>query len=660
MTLFSNKRVVKILEILMDSQKHISGERISIELGVTSRTVRSDIKELNKYLNDNGANIISVTGVGYSLEVEDENKFNYFLKDVKLVKQGSSEQLNIIPTYSEDRINYIISKLLMNSLKDKNKSINPYNLCDELFISSSTLKKDVASINTHLARFDLKVVINQSKGIFIKGKESNIRYCIADYIFNKREIVNLENIEFYNEIFSRTLLETTENVLLNVLSEYNVHLTDISFKNLLVHVLIMIKRYKYNQAVLFDSTSIEFLKNTKDYLIAKDIVEKIGEAVKVDFSDEIYYLTQHLVSSKKFSNQDDSIYFEYKGVIDKILEAIKFQIGVNLLEDLQLVNGLAVHLNVALNRMKFNMNIRNDFLDSIKNSYPFAFELGIIASNVIRKEYNVSVNENEIGLLAIHFGAALERIGINSKKSVKNVTIVCGFGIATAMLIKEKILRFFDNRVNILNISSLHDFDKTMLDNSDVVITTVPITKFQSSKIIEVPLNLGFKHLQRIEDIMLGEEKIAMDYKEILKEDLFFRKLKASSKDEVLEILTNRMIDLGYMDENAKESVYSRERMSTTELGNLVALPHILELNGNNASVSVAVLDKPVIWDKEKVQIVLLLNISKEFINEWEQIFKNLYNYLIVKSGVNKLIKGISYSEFINDLIENNAVNSAI
>ena len=114
------------------------------------------------------------------------------------------------------------------------------------------------------------------------------------------------------------------------------------------------------------------------------------------------------------------------------------------------------------------------------------------------------------------------------------------------------------------------------------------------------------------------------------------------------------------MDENAKESVYSRERMSTTELGNLVALPHILELNGNNASVSVAVLDKPVIWDKEKVQIVLLLNISKEFINEWEQIFKNLYNYLIVKSGVNKLIKGISYSEFINDLIENNAVNSAI
>lgn len=660
MTIFSNKRVIKILEILMDSQKSISGERISVELGVTSRTVRSDIKELNKYLNNNGAKIISVTGVGYSLEIEDEGKFNYFLKDVKLVKQGNSKQLNIIPTHSEDRINYIISKLLMNSLKDKNKLINPYDLCNELFISSSTLKKDVASINTHLARFDLKVVINQGKGIFIKGKESNIRYCIADYIFNKREIVNLDNIEFYNEIFSRNLLETTESVLLSVLTEYNVHLTDISFKNLLVHVLIMIKRYKYNQTVVFDNASVDFLKNTKDYLIAKEIVKKIGEVAKVDFSDEIYYLTQHLVSSKKFSNQDDSIYFEYKGVIDKILEAIKSQIGVNLLDDLQLVNGLVVHLNVALNRMKFNMNIRNDFLDSIKNSYPFAFELGIIASHVIRKEYNVSVNENEIGLLAIHFGAALERIGINSKKSVKNVTIVCGFGIATAMLIKEKILRFFDNRVNILNISSLHDFDKVMLDNSDVVITTVPITKFQSSKIIEVSLNFGFKHLQEIEDIMLGEEKIEMDYKEILKEDLFFKQLKANTKDEVLEILTSRMIELGYMDEQVKESVYSRERMSTTELGNLVALPHVLELNGNSASVSVAVLDKPVIWDKEKVQIVLLLNISKEFISEWEQIFKNLYNYLIVKSGVNKLIKGINYSEFINDLIENNAINSEI
>lgn len=657
MTLFSNKRVAKILEILMDCQKSISGERISLELGVTSRTVRSDIKELNKYLDDNGAKIVSATGVGYRLEVQDEAKFNYFLKEIKLLKQGNNEQLNIIPTYSEDRINYIISKLLMSSLKDKNKLINPYDLCDELFISSSTLKKDIASINTHLSRFDLKIVINHNKGIFIKGKESNIRYCIADYIFNKREIVNLENVEFYNEIFSRELLEITENVLVSVLCEYNVHLTDISFKNLLVHVLIMIKRYKYNQTVIFDNASVDFLKNTKDYLIATDIVKRIGEVVRVDFSDEIYYLAQHLVSSKKFSNQDDSNYFEYKDVIDKILKTIKIEIGISLFEDLQLVNGLAVHLNVALNRMKFNMNIRNDFLDSIKSSYPFAFELGIIASRVLEQEYSVSVNENEIGLLAIHFGAALERVGINSKKSVKNITIVCGFGIATAMLIKEKILRFFDNRVNILNISSLHDFDKTMLDNSDVVITTVPITKFQSNKIIEVPLSLGFKYLQQIEDIMLGEEKIATDYKEILKEDLFFKQLKASNKDEVLEILTNKMIDLGYMDEKVKASVYSRERMSTTELGNLVALPHVLELNGSGASVSVAVLDKPIIWDKEKVQIVLLLNISKGFINEWEQIFKNLYNYLIVKSGVNKLIKGISYNEFINDLIENNDIN---
>lgn len=659
MTLFSNKRVEKILEILIDCQKSISGERISLELGVTSRTVRSDIKELNKYLNDNGAKVVSVTGVGYNLEIEDESKFNYFLKDMKLLKQGNNEQLNIIPTYSEDRINYIISKLLMNSLKDKNKLINPYDLCDELFISSSTLKKDVASINTHLARFELKVVINQSKGIFIKGKESNIRYCIADYIFNKREIVNLENLEFYNEIFSRELLETTEGVLVEVLCKYNVHLTDISFKNLLVHVLIMIKRYKYNQAVVFDNASVEFLKNTNDYMIAADIVKAIGEVVKVDFSDEIYYLTQHLVSSKKFSSQDANNYLEYKGVIDKIFSTIKNQIGINLFDDLQLSNGLAVHLNVALNRMKFNMNIRNDFLDSIKSSYPFAFELGIIASRVLGEEYNVSVNENEIGLLAIHFGAALERIGINSKKSVKNITIVCGFGIATAMLIKEKILRFFDNRVNILYISSLQDFDKVMLDNSDVVITTVPITKFQSKKIIEVPLNLSFKHLQDIEDIMLGEEKVEMDYREILKEDLFIKKINATNKDEVLEILTNKMMDLGYMDNKAKESLYSREKMSTTELGNLVALPHVLELNGDGASVSVAVLDKPIIWDKEKVQIVLLLNISKGFIHEWEQIFKNLYNYLIVKSGVNRLIKGIDYNEFIKELIENNAVNSA-
>ena len=61
MDITDNKRICKILDILNNSKKAISGENIGIELGITSRTVRSDIKKLSEYLKDNGARVVSTT-----------------------------------------------------------------------------------------------------------------------------------------------------------------------------------------------------------------------------------------------------------------------------------------------------------------------------------------------------------------------------------------------------------------------------------------------------------------------------------------------------------------------------------------------------------------------------------------------------------------------
>ena len=50
MSILDNKRVCKILKKLQSASEPISGETLAFELGVTSRTVRSDIKKLSEYL----------------------------------------------------------------------------------------------------------------------------------------------------------------------------------------------------------------------------------------------------------------------------------------------------------------------------------------------------------------------------------------------------------------------------------------------------------------------------------------------------------------------------------------------------------------------------------------------------------------------------------
>ena len=64
------------------------------------------------------------------------------------------------------------------------------------------------------------------------------------------------------------------------------------------------------------------------------------------------------------------------------------------------------------------------------------------------------------------------------------------------------------------------------------------------------------------------------------------------------------------------------------------------------------VLKKPVIWENEKVQVILMLNIPQSKYDVWEIVFKNLYQFLIGNSGVAKFVKQPCYKQFIEDLLK--------
>lgn len=231
-----------------------------------------------------------------------------------------------------------------------------------------------------------------------------------------------------------------------------------------------------------------------------------------------------------------------------------------------------------------------------------------------------------------------------------NAIIVCASGMATAMLLKEKIKQHFQNRIHILKICPLYEVTEELISSCDLVLTTVPMEGAHSDKIIRINLLLDSEDIQHVEKVLDRTETNSFQLKNIFREDLYMRGLHCRTKTDVLETITNRMIELHYMNEATKQSVFRREEMATTELGSMVAMPHALENEMDEANVAVAVLDKPIVWDQEKVQVVLLLNIPKSAYAMWEDVFKSLYTYLIQEFGVHKLMKGSSYDEFIRDL----------
>lgn len=644
-----NKRWQRILNILMENPGKTTGESLAFSLEVSSRTIRNDIKNINESIKDFGAEIHSEIGQGYELKIYDSAEFQKILEDDDIKAKGEFQ--NIVPSEPEDRVRYIIVKLLLASLNESRGKIEFFDLEEELFISTSTLKKDLRLIEEILKDYDLHISDTKKEGIRIIGEEAKIRYCISEYIFNQKERFQIEDNQFYQDVFSSEETKGLRKILIEEITKYDFKLTDIAFQNLLVHSLIMLKRYARKKSVTYGQSEIESFEKQKEFKCAEAIVTRMKEVFHVDIGEEVYYLTQHLVSSQRFLIDDPKEDYQYKADIDEILRVIQEETNIDLSDDKQLINGLAMHLEAALQRLRFDMNIRNEFLDSIKNSYPLAFELAVLASEVIEEKYHLRTKENEIGFLAMHFGAALERKGLNRKESRKKILIVCIAGVATSMLLRERLLNAFGQKIESITTCSSQELTEVLIDQFDYVLTTVDLPEFHSRKIRKIHLVISDNEIEDLRRIMNDPtEEQLISYKDIFRKELFYKNMDLQTKDDVLQYMTNALMETGFISESVKKSIFKREEMSTTELGSLVAIPHALLNDMDEAVVSIMILKKPIRWEKEKVQVVLMLNIPKSKYDIWETVFKNLYQYLIGNQGVSRLIKDQNYEKFIDSL----------
>ncbi|MDQ0203965.1 BglG family transcription antiterminator [Pectinatus haikarae] len=632
------KRSKRIFELLKNYPNGITGEQMANQLGVSSRTIRSDIKFLQELLEQHNVNIIAVPNKGYSLKDT---------ANLGQLEDELSREDNINFETSEERVNYIIVKLLENTFSGN--SITQMELADELFVSISTLKAHLNDVKKIFSKYDLKIVQYKGKGMIIAGEEIKVRYCMS-------EIINKHNFElFYQKILPDANMAELDKIIRKILNQKKLQLADDAKENLCIHTAIAVQRSKYNKTVLYSASLAQKIGSTFEYDVAKDIVDEIYAQNGIDLSyAEIYYIAQCLLASKKIFDAGESTDKAHvKKLVDIILQEIHDKMAIDFTEDEYLRDGLTLHLNIALTRIEFHMIIRNELLDTIKNDYPLAFQMGVIAGKVVEEYDNIKINENEIGYIALHFGAAISRTGIKENRKVKNVVIVCSAGLGMSVLLKAKIEEHFHNRLNIMKIIPGYEVDGSIMDNTDFVFTTVPLKEIHSDKVIMI------NHMLKKEDITKIEQKVfqkdKMDKTEIEKffsSENFYVNKSFTEKNECINFLTDQAIQKGLMTAKIKELIFEREEMASTSIGDLAAIPHPMYNENNNSFISVLILNKPIMWDDLPVQVVFLLNIGKNKASLWETMFLKLYNYIKLKSGINSMLKNKSYDVFLEEFID--------
>ncbi len=582
-----NARQIKILKILKNSTQPISSKALAQDIGCSTKTIQVEVKNLNSTFED--INIDSIRGIGYKL-VGDTSSINFID--------------NKIDENDIDRVSYILKRIL---LLYKDKTLKIESLADEMYVSLSTIKNDLKEVKDILKEYNLKIVSKHKLGIGIEGELKNIKKCILESSL-KYDDINLD--DFFTNNIKESINSIRSEILYNLEKE-NIIFTDYEFNNMFNYILISLSL----------ENQIDYKEYIKEYI--KYYKDKISKEHSKDYQQKI------------------------KDSIDKFTKNLKLATSIDLTKDDIFKEYLYRHISSFCIKKELNINHQSIMAKDIKSKYPFAFELATIAKTTLEEDLAIDIDESETANIAIHIGGALQRTNYSENERVLKTIIVCASGVGTSMLIKAKLEAKFDKKLEILKVIPSYLIDYVKVLDIDFIIATVPVN-IENIPVIKVSPFLDDKEIKIIEKfIETGNVYYNINLSDIFESDLFFTDLDFSDKYDVINYMSQKLLEKSYIDEEMKNSYIDREKIATTEIGNMVAIPHGAKGKVYKNAIAIGILKNPISWEVGQVRLVVMLCIEKESVLNYEELFSNIYKRIDSIAKVISICESKKYDKFI-------------
>ncbi len=618
-----------IIKMLLSTEEPITINKMSQEMNVSNSTIRNDLIKIEHMLLMNGLILMKNQGIGVWVNGSSNVKFEML---EKINRKNVVERVTVHS--KEDRIKSILLRLL----KNLGEFIRIESLSEEMFVSLSSIQKDLQLINKWVKKYDLKIERKRNNGVAIIGNEINGRKALVDLVLMKdtKEMLASHRLEKMTKIDHRLANQIKEMINIDIFKLEKIviqaeqllkmHFSDESCLSLIIHIVIAMKRIQDGSSIQ-NELGINDLEKLKEYKVATKLAKEIEEQFHVQFNEmEIKYLSLHLSGAKYIEFPTEELDSDLgmdnhvcKIIAEKIIELVERVCQVSFKDDKQFLYGLLIHLRPTINRLEYGMELKNPLLTEIKSLYPKAFGIACMANKIFEKYVGKKITEDEIGYIAIHIEGAIERISV-----MVNTIIVCSTGIGTAQLLATKIQKRF-KQINIVHIMSYATFKSAHLEEIDLVISTIPIDTNLPFLIIS-PL-LTVQDINRISS-SLERRKERYDSKEqtFLKEMLVIRDKEFSEKKEVFNYVTSFLYEKGWVTNDYYDDLVKREEFNSTEIGKGVAIPHASLETIRETKLLIVMLKKPIKWDETNVDILVFVLINKKDIEWVSNILRPLYS----------------------------------
>ena len=633
--MFAYERLEQLFSILRGAAPQ-PAVRLADTLGVSTRTIRTDVSRLNDELAGHGAQVLTKWHEGYYIEVEDGASFQAFVSKLR-----SPDGAGPLET-AEGRMREVLRTLLFS---DDYLAVEE--LASQVAVGENTIQGYLAQIRSILGRYGLECVSKRGVGLRVFGDEHDRRLCLLNEVLMADNPTNARLTKAERAILAPVDLDAVHKMMSLAFQEAGIGVSDLGLKRCVLGVCVAARRIR--QGHLVDP---EIVSQLPDELLrlGEDVGQRLEDSLGEHFStSERTRITLMLATESDAEVAPIDTRALGEG-IDAMLALVTQDYGIDLRHDPTLRQNLMSHLALIMKDKTLSSMRVNPMISTIRQSFPLAYEATMTCAGDALRACGLSLNEDEMGYIALHIGAAMERRH-SSLRRKHHVALVCDSRPSAAEMLSVRMGMLFGQDIDITWAGPLNQWlalgaDQIAGLDCAVSTTSLPYCPVPSVTVgFDLPQS-DVKAVSRLLESLGGQG--AAEVAALLDASFFAVEDEEREKDELLAQMCAELRDAGMSEEDLLPLVLEREAMADTSLNADLAIPHPIRPCCARTGISVRVMRKPLAWSDahESVRIVFLLFIKPGDVEKIEPLF-NLLVRIADDTGLRRAIMRVeSFEEF--------------
>ena len=510
---YLNERTQTILNMVLKRSSEFSIKEVAEELSVSTRTIYNELEKANGWLEMKERQPLRVIrGKIQPCPEEERRALERLLEEEEVDKAYV-----FTPT---ERTKIIVCQIVVSG--------NPTaveDLMETCQVSRNTIFTDLQAVISQLYTYQLELRYEKKTGYWIQGDPIRVRAIFFLYFNMLEPLLSAGHLNFLHMEEIRPYLERIEQV------ENELKVCYVRNDMLALAAMIPVME-RGNSLLTFSDVSTVKVKQSTEYRLLCRYFPELPE-------NEQIYMTLHFLGGRlasysreeKTQERNEFVWEISKNLVTEFERraCVIFEKKEDLLENLYR------HIDAAMYRYRFGIQIGNRMEADIQREYPYIFDIVRVTARYLEQQIGVQISDSEVSYLALHFGAHLEYARHDEKEL--RILVVCMNGVATGNMISHELKRILPQArivgvmtvaqiVNPQNICDLIISSVKLKSTVPVILVNPILNDFDRRNILNHPMirsRFGFVDTDALYQVV--KKYVAKEKQAELRNDLerFFR-----------------------------------------------------------------------------------------------------------------------------------------